>query len=258
MKLWRQLGALIGLALLELYRRKDLVVMLILTLVVMLPLALMTPFGVSGASRTLSEVALLLIWLFSSAVALGVGGRLLPPEFERRTIYPLLAKPVAVPVVVAGKYLGGVVAALSSLSCFYLAYALFIGLRQGLWFPPLFWQAFGLHALAVALMVALALLGSLLLSSAANMTLGALTVAGMLLWGQQLPLLAAAQPWPGRVILQALYALAPHFEFFDLRQRLIHEWSPVQWPVLLAVAGYALCYSLLALALGQQIFKRRL
>ena len=35
----------------ELYRRKDLVVVGVLTLLILCPLALLTPFGVSGASR---------------------------------------------------------------------------------------------------------------------------------------------------------------------------------------------------------------
>ena len=61
----RQLWALSVLSVLELYRRKDLIVVFVLASVILLPLAFFAPFGVSGAGRYMNEVALLLVWLFS-------------------------------------------------------------------------------------------------------------------------------------------------------------------------------------------------
>ena len=71
----RQLAALVRLSLVDLYRRKDLAVLLILALAVMGPLAMIKPFGVEGASRYLNELAMAMIWLFSLIVALGVSTR---------------------------------------------------------------------------------------------------------------------------------------------------------------------------------------
>ena len=43
----RQLGALARLSVLELYRRKDLIVVFLLSAVILLPLAFFAPFGMS-------------------------------------------------------------------------------------------------------------------------------------------------------------------------------------------------------------------
>ena len=161
----RQLWALSVLSVLELYRRKDLIVVFVLASVILLPLAFFAPFGVSGAGRYRNEVALLLVWLFSAVIGLGVSARLFPPEFESRTVFPLLAKPVRRGTVLAGKYLGGLAASLSALAVFYLAYGVLAGVRQGVWFGVVLWQAFLLHAGFIVVLTALGLLGSLVLTA---------------------------------------------------------------------------------------------
>ena len=94
----RRIGALVKLALLELWRRNDMFALLVLALVVRVPLSLARPFGASGAMRYFDEAALLLIWGYSIFIALGIGGRLFTNEFSNRTIYPLLAKPASRPM----------------------------------------------------------------------------------------------------------------------------------------------------------------
>ena len=111
MKLFvRQVKALVKLSFLELWRRNDVFALALFALALMVPLSMASPFGASGASRYLDEVALLLIWGFSIFIALGTGSRLFPPEFESRTIYPLLAKPISRGRLLFGKYLGAVLA----------------------------------------------------------------------------------------------------------------------------------------------------
>jgi ABC-type transport system involved in multi-copper enzyme maturation permease subunit len=253
----RQLGALARLSVLELYRRKDLIVVFLLSAVILLPLAFFAPFGMTGASRYLNELGLLLVWLFSIVIGLGVSVRLFPPEFESRTIYPLLAKPVARETVLFGKYLGALAASVSALACFYLAYMLLIGVRQGVWCPLILAQAFVLHACFLVMITALGLLGSLVMTTSANLTLCGLATVGMLTFGQRLPALIEAQPAPGRWVLQAIHWIGPHFEFFDLRQRVVHDWPPVGWGVLAGVTVYAVCYAAACLGLAGWVFRRK-
>ena len=106
----RQLKSLVWLSFVELWRRNDIFALLILALALLVPLSMASPFGAAGASRYLDEVALLLIWGFSLFIALGTGARLFPPEFESRTIYPLLSKPISRGALLVGKYLGAVAA----------------------------------------------------------------------------------------------------------------------------------------------------
>ncbi len=255
--LLRQLGALACLSVRELYRRKDMIVVFVLASVILLPLTFFTPFGVTGAGRYMNELALLLVWLFSIVIGLGVSARLFPPEFESRTIYPMLAKPVGRGTVLLGKYGGALAASLLALAVFYLAYGLLIGVRQGAWFPLILLQAFVLHAGFLVIVTALGVLGSLLLTPSANLTLCGLLTVGMLAFGQRLPALAAAQTVPGKWILYGIHWIGPHLEFFDLRQRLVHEWPSVGWGVCAAVSAYALCYAAVCLAFAGLIFRKK-
>ena len=253
----RQLEALARLSVLELYRRKDLAVVFVLRAVILLPLAVFTPFGVAGASRYMNEMALLLVWLFSLVIGLGVSSRLFPPEFESRTIYPMLAKPVARGTILLGKYLGALAASVSALAVFYLAYGLMTGVRQGVWFPVVLAQAFILHIGFLVVVTALGLAGSLLLTPSANLTMNGLLIVGMFFYGQRLPSLAATQSPPGRAVLTLLHWFAPHMEFFDMRQRVVHEWPSIGWGVCLAVLVYAVGYAAACLAVAAAAFRNK-
>lgn len=239
----RQFNALIRLSLLDLYRRKDLFVLVVLGLVLLVPLALIQPYGVKGGSRYMNEIAMLLIWIFSIVISLGASSRLFPPEFESRTIYPLLAKPVGRGVLLFGKYLGALVTSLSALMIFYMLYALLTGLRQDVWFPPIMLQAFILHVGFVVVVTAVGLLGSLVMTPSANLTVSGITLAAMLLFGLKMPALIAAQPVPLKWGVALAHAIGPHAEFFDLRQRMVHGWPMISWGVCGLVMLYALCYA---------------
>ncbi len=252
-----QFAALQRLSILDLYRRKDLIVVLILFAVTLVPMVFFAPFGVSGASRQTNELALLLVWVFSIAISLGVSTRLMPPEFESRTIYPLLAKPVSRGTILLGKYLGAVTASLSALALFYLGYALLAGFRENFWFPPVLIQAFILHAAFVLLLCALSVLGSLALTPSANWTLTLLVSVSMLVFGGRLPSYAAGQATPLRQIFQAIDLLAPHFDFFDMRLRVVHHWPTIPWGVCAFVIIYAAIYSVLCLLAAERLFKRK-
>ncbi|MGI5869935.1 MAG: ABC transporter permease [Kiritimatiellia bacterium] len=253
----RQLASLVWLSLVDLRRRKDLFVLLIFAFVVMAPLAMIKPFGVEGASRYLNEVAMALIWLFSLIIALSISARLFPAEFEARTIYPLLARPLSRGTLLMGKYLGALAASASALALFYMLYGLMTGLRQGVWFPPMLFQAFAMHAGLLVMVVAIGLLGSLLVTPGANLTLSGIVLAAMLLFGRRLPTLAVEQPAPLKAIVWLLHAVGPHAEFFDMRQRLVHDWPMISWSVCALVWAYALVYAGACLLLASAALRRR-
>lgn len=253
----RQIAALARLSILDLYRRKDLVVVFLLTAVATIPLAFFAPFGVPGAGRQMSELALLLVWAFSLVISVGVASRLMPPEFSGRTIYPLLAKPVSRGTVLFGKFAGGALASLSALLLFYLAYSLLIGFREGRWLPPVLVQAFILHAGFVLLVTAMTLLGSLVLTPSANWTLVLLLSVVMVLFGSRLPVYAATQPAPLRASVAVVHWIAPHLDFFDMRLRVVHHWPPISWRLCGVITLYAWAYSALCLWLAALVFRRR-
>ena len=253
---FRQMGALVKLSFLELWRRNDIFGLLVLGLALMVPLSMASPFGASGASRYLDEMALLLIWGFSLFIALGAGQRLFPPEFDSRTIYPLLAKPISRGRLLVGKYLGAVCASWSALAFFYM---LFVGsvLLRGGGFAAELPQAIILHFAFVALAVAVSLLGSLLVTSSANLTLSSVVLVGMFFFGRRLPVYADGASGALSWLVKLAYAIAPHTEFFDMRQRLIHGWGAVDSFVFIVVVAYALVYVSLLLGAAAMVLKRK-
>lgn len=252
----RQFSALVRLSFLELWRRNDVFGLLVLGLALMVPLSLASPFGSAGASRYLDEMALLLIWGFSLFIALGAGQRLFPPEFESRTIYPLLAKPISRGRLLVGKYLGAVLASWSALAFFYV---LFVGsvLLRGGGFSAELPQAVALHFAFVALAVAMSLFGSLLMTASANLTLSSVVLVGMFFFGRKLPVYAQGASGILRPLVNAAYVLGPHAEFFDMRQRLIHGWGAVDGVVFVVVIAYAFVYVSLLLGASSFILKRK-
>ncbi len=253
---FRQFKALVKLSFLELWRRNDIFALVLLGLALMVPLSMASPFGADGASRYLDEAALLLVWGFSLFIALGSGQRLLAPEFEARTIYPLLAKPISRGRLLVGKYLGALAASWSALAFFYVLFVGSVLLRGGAFAAELP-QALALHFAFIALAVAVSLLGSLLMSASANCALSSIVLVGMFFFGRRLPEYAdglnPALAW----LVKAVYAIAPHAEFFDMRQRLVHGWGAVGWPVFAAVMCYALAYIAVLLGLASLALRRR-
>ncbi len=253
----RRIMAIAGCAVLELYRRRDVYVAVILAAVILVPLSGVNLFGVGGVVRYLHEVALLLIWLFSIVITLTTAGRQLPGEIERRTILPLLSKPVRRSEVVLGKFVGAVIASGTAVAAFYLCYVVLTGLKSGQWFSWILVEAFVLHLAFVVLATALCICGSTFLTAAANLTCCALITGGMLLYGHRLVDMAQSLTGFGHWLVMGLHLGLPHFEFFDLRMRLIHEWEPLSVWLLLAVVGYAVVYAAVLLAVASLRFKRQ-
>lgn len=253
----RRMGALIRLSLLELWRRNDIFVLLVLALVLLVPLSMARPFGVAGATRYFDEAAFLLIWAFSLFIGLGTGGRLFASEFSNRTIYPLLAKPVSRGHVLLGKYLGAVIASWSALSFFYILFAISSYFRGGEGFSFCLLQAFVLHAACVAVIVAAAVLGSFLATPAASTTLCAILFPAMFFFGRRLPDYAQNAVEPTGSLVWLFYWIAPHAEFFDMRQRVVHGWGCVDGLVFLVVLAYAAGYVGLLLAAARFALNRK-
>jgi hypothetical protein len=57
--------------------------------------------------------------------------------------------------------------------------------------------------------------------------------------------------------VNVFYWIAPHVEFFDMRQRLVHGWGGVEAGVFLAVVGYGVVYSAALLFLARFLFNRK-
>ncbi len=249
--------AIAGVVLREFRRRKDFYVLFILTVLLCLLMGSVNFFNDAKIVRYLKEVCLLFIWICSLVIAITGAARQLPAERENRTLYPLLAKPLARWELMAGKFLGCWLACGITLLCFYSFFCVLAGTREHHWPLVNYAQAALLHWVMLAVVIALALLGSVLFSaSSSNATICFVVVAFILLLGRHLNKLAIPLPEPRRSFLYGLYYAIPHLELFDVRDLIIHDWSPIAWGVCGLAILYASAYAG-ALLLGACLVFRR-
>ena len=250
--------AIARVVLLEMIRRKDAYVLLILTALVTLALGTVNIFDDGSVVRYLKEACLTLIWISMTVIAVLSAARQIPTEKESRTLFPLLAKPVTRSQVLLGKFLGCWLACGLALTCLYTLLAVLSGAREHAWPLTSYFQAAWLHWMFCAVVVALTLLGSLLFAAvSSNATIVILTAAGMLLLGRHLRKVAAQSGGLTGRALEGFYFILPHLEFFDIRDLLTHNWPPLAWPTVAFDTAYAAAYGALFLVLACLVFRRK-
>src|ERR1043166_438824 len=233
---------------LEMYRRKDFYVLLALTVLITGLMGSVTFFDDPKIDRYLKEICLGLIWLSSLFIAIATMARQLPAERESRTIFPLMAKPVSRGQGLFGKFLGCWFASCVGLLLFYVFFGVVVASREHQWPVGVYLQVWSLHCMMLAVIIALTLLGSLLLSSVAtNATITVVITVAILLVGRHLHKVALrAGDLPG-TLLTGLYYLIPHLELFDVRDLVIHNWPLLAWPIWGVAVLYATLYAALLL-----------
>jgi len=254
----KKISTIARIVVLEMIRRKDVYVMFFLTAVITLLLGSVNIFGEVGIARYLKEVCLTLVWLFSVIIAIVSTARQLPAERENRTIFPLLAKPVSRWQLLLGKFCGCWLACLLSLALFYSFFIFLSGTREGIWPLLSYLQAFWLHCLFCAVVVALSLLGSVVFSAvSANVTITTTLVVFILLLGRHLHRIATRiQDLRGR-LLEVIYFAIPHLEWFDIRDLIIHNWPPLDLLTVVLDTAYAALFSAIFLVLAWLRFRRQ-
>ncbi|HWV98602.1 MAG TPA: ABC transporter permease [Candidatus Acidoferrum sp.] len=247
-----------GVAIKEMYRRKDFYVLFVLTAVLTLMMASVNFFHDAKIVRVLKDVCLLLIWISTLVIAVTTTARQIPAEREHRTIFPLLAKPVTRGQVVAGKFAGCWFACGLALLVFYLFFIVISGTHENYWPLLQFFKAIWLQWVMLGLVVGLALLGSVVFAApSSNATICFVVIAGILLLGRHLNQLALQQPEPLRTVVYVLYFLVPHLEWYDVRDFLVND-RPLPGFVDCGLATlYAAVYAVMLLFATWLVFRRK-
>jgi Cu-processing system permease protein len=204
--------------------------------------------------KIIKDVGFASIDLFGTAIALLMGVGLVGKEIERRSLYPLLAKPLTRSEFFLGKFAGLAFTLLVNVS------AMTAGLYATLWATGrsanagLLGAVFPLY-LGFLLVVALAMLFSTMTSStlAAVCTLG-LTLAGR--YSDVIRNIREVAPEAPRLVVDALYYAVPNFQNFDFKTRVAYG-DAIPFQVLGWVGLYALLYVTTVLGLGLLIFRTR-
>ncbi len=234
----------------EMLRKKDVYVLLILMVVLLISLTSMNIFGLRNVAGYVKDIGLLFAWLFGWILSATVAARELPEEEKRGTIYPLLAKPVSRLEVILGKWLGAWSVVCAATLCFY-ALLVAVAVARG---SPFRWESllegYALHAAALAMTSAMALALSTRMNFDAAVTFSLAVTGSAILVVPRIPNLVTLEQGVRAVALQIVYYVLPHFELFDMRQRLVHDEGPIGIATLATILAYGLLMTVVFLMLA--------
>ena len=241
----------------EMMRRKDLYVLLILMATLLAGLLSFDVFGLAGVAGYVKDMGLLAVWLLAWILAINTSVRQLPQEEQRGTLFPLLAKPVSRLTLILGKWLGAWSITGFALACLYLTLCLGVFLKGGRFDAMTLLQALVLHGAALGLVCALGIaLSTRMNRDAATVTTYVVTAAAFILL-PRVPALLLGASGMMNTSLYTLYYLFPHFELFDLRRRLVHDWGCAPWLTVAGILVYALLMTMAFLSLAWLGYRKR-
>ena len=178
----------------------------------------------------LKDLCVVLISVSVLIIAIVTAARQIPAERESRTIFPLLAKPVTRWQMVLGKFFGCWFASGIALLVFYVFFAVTLGSREQSWPVLNYLQSFWLQWVQLGIVTAIALSGSIVFAApSSTTTICLIFVAGILLLGRHLNVVALHHAEPLRSVIYTVYYLIPHLEWFDVRDRLTYNWPLARW-----------------------------
>ena len=249
--------AVSGVVIKELYRRKDFYVLFILTVLITSLMWVMNFFNDTQIVRFIKEICLALIWVSALVITITTAARQIPFERESRTIFPLLAKPIARWQVLLGKFVGCWLASGVALLVFYIFFALVSASRDHTLPVDAYFQAFWLHWQVLGVIVAMTLLGSVTFTPAENMTIVFVATVGMLVMGGFLHLVAERMSEPSASVLTGIYYVIPHLELFNVTELIIHDWPTPPWIDVLWLTLYGFLYTAFFLLAACMVFRRK-
>lgn len=191
---------------------------------------------------------------FGTLIAIFVGVGLVSKEIDRRSLYPLLAKPVTRDEFLLGKFAGLSFTLLVNVTV--MAAGLYLTLLATRRQPDLaLLQAVYTIFLGLALTVALALLFSVFTSATlATVCTVTLVVAGR--FSDVLKNIREVAPAAPGWLVQAVYYALPNFHLLDLKDHVVYG-DPVGPGTLAAVTAYAAAYLAVVLGIALTAFRRR-
>jgi len=251
-RVWR---ALVAASVLESARRKDIYVVVVLTLVMVAGAWAFGFFGVHGLEVFIRDVSFAAIGIFSTVLTVMIAARQIPEDIQRRTIYLLLARPITRWQLMVGKWLGAsLTAILAFLLLVFVARVLLMAF--GIPISPIFYQYILLKMLGLIWLSALTVGLSVFTTPAATITICLILAFGSGLF-DRLTLLLHGNAALSGVGLNLLTGLMPHYDLFDLGAKVTYEWPPVPTWVLGAMAAYCVVSSMIWLSIGWLRFRKQ-
>jgi ABC-type transport system involved in multi-copper enzyme maturation permease subunit len=215
---------------------------------------LLRQLSIRQDEKIVKDIGLAAMDIFGTMIAVFIGVGLVSKEIERRSLYPLLAKPLSRTEFLLGKFLGlGFTLLVNILvMCVGLFATLYLTGRAA--DPQLLKAVFAIY-LGLLLVVALALMFSAITSA----PLAAICTICLLVVGRfsdvirnMKEVVPGAPGWLSRVLYHAI----PDFNKLDLKSNVVYG-DPVSGSTLLLIAAYATVYVAVVLGIATAAFRAR-
>jgi ABC-type transport system involved in multi-copper enzyme maturation permease subunit len=208
--------------------------------------------------RIIVDLGLSSMELFGTLIATFLGAGLIARDVERRSVYPVIAKPVSRTQYVVGRYLGLLATTTLNLLVMALVFAVVLAVYTGgLGF--LLETPFLLVLLALVVQFAMVAAVATFFSAFTTTTLAAIFTLSLVVAGHVASDLvrywATQGPWAGR-LGTAVYAVVPNLEALNLKEAMVYK-DAVAGSFAVTGLGYGLAYSAAVLAFAAAIFSRR-
>ena len=204
--------------------------------------------------KILKDIGLAAMDLFGTVIAVFIGTGLVSKEIERRSLYPLLAKPLSRAELYLGKFAGLGFTLLVNVSVMLAGLLLTLAATSRRPDLGLLSAVFPLY-LGMLLVVAFAML----FSSVTSATLASVLTVGVVVVGRFADVIRGMRevlPGVPEGLAAAVFAIVPNFGNFDFKSRVAYG-EAVAAPDLAWVALYAAAWIAVVLGLGLAAFRSR-
>lgn len=216
-------------------------------------------FNLAGVTAFYYETALKTMSIATALACIVLAARQLPREFETRTIYPLLAKPVRRETFLLGKLLGVFLAALFCFALFMVVFVIgMLGLDREMYWP-LFLQYIYLQLLMMLLLASMSFMLSMMLNLDAAICIGILFFVIAATYSTMLSYLYEYGTATMQMVFTFLNYAVPQLVLFDLSAKTTHgsAWEPLAWVTMGQLTLYGLFFILLYMGVAMALFRRR-
>ena len=239
----------------SLRRQLHLVTLFVAMLLLVLP-NLFNTFGMTGFDRVTKDVGLTLLGLYAVGMALFLASTALPGDLERRTLHPLLARPISRMQYLLGKFLGYMIVMGASLLLLGLCLLAALGLL-GAEADLRVLIPVGLSILEAGVLGAFCFLCSTFSSPPVAGVMGAfLYIVGGLPQTFVNFFLSSQETRVQGFLARGFRLVMPHFDVLHVKDPIVHG-DPVPAGYLAAAVGYGLAWMVLLLLLADWSFERR-
>ena len=243
----------------EAVRRREIYTIILVSALLIGAVMTIDFFKLEGLNKFYREMALHIMGLATALTVIVLSARQLPREFENKTIYPLLAKPISRTTFLLGKFCGVMLAALFCFGlfmCIFILGSLYLGGRIP-W--GLFLQYIYLQMLLMSILAALSFWLSLIFNLDAAITLGFVFFAGSNFLTASISYVYDFMGTFAKSILIVLTFIIPQLTLFDLSGKVTHAeaWSTISFKTMSILTIYGLIFTLIYFALAMLAFRRK-